>query len=89
MNPDSTVEGLYPDMLKPAIKLRVLVDLIIRTNGFYWESDFFASDLFGDFYMTLAPGDGAGTAAEFRFGQCCTRASEAISAQDVVDDCIR
>jgi hypothetical protein len=53
MNPDSSVNGLYPDMLKPAIKLRVLVDLIIRTNGFYWESDFFASDLFGDIYMTL------------------------------------
>ena len=54
MDPNATTTGLRADMLKPAIKLRVLVDLIIRTNGFYWESDFFASDLFGDLYMTLA-----------------------------------
>jgi hypothetical protein len=54
MDPNATTTGLRADMLKPAIKLRVLVDLIIRTNGFYWVSDFFASDLFGDLYMTLA-----------------------------------
>jgi len=53
MNPDSSVNGLYPDMLKPAMKLRVLVDLIIRTNGFYWESNFFSTSLFGSIYMTL------------------------------------
>ena len=54
MDANATTTGLRADMLKPAIKLRVLVDLIIRTNGFYWVSDFFASDLFGDLYMTLA-----------------------------------
>jgi len=53
-NPDSSVNGLYAEMLKPAMKLRVLVDLIIRTNGFTYSSDFFASDLFGSLYMTLA-----------------------------------
>ena len=53
-NTDSTVNGLYSEMLKPAIKLRVLVDLILRTNGFTYSSDFFASDLFGSIYMTLA-----------------------------------
>jgi len=53
-NPDSSINGLYAEMLKPAIKLRVLVDLIIRTNGFTYSSDFFASDLFGSLYMTLA-----------------------------------
>ena len=53
-NPDSSINGLYAEMLKPAMKLRVLVDLIIRTNGFTYSSDFFASDLFGSLYMTLA-----------------------------------
>jgi hypothetical protein len=53
-NPDSSVNGLYPEMLKPAIKLRTLVDLIIRTNGFTYSSDFFASSLFGSIYMTLS-----------------------------------
>ena len=53
-NPDSSVNGLYPEMLKPAIRLRTLVDLIIRTNGFTYSSDFFASSLFGSIYMTLS-----------------------------------
>ena len=53
-NPDSSVNGLYPEMLKPAIKLRTLIDLIIRTNGFTYSSDFFASSLFGSIYMTLS-----------------------------------
>ena len=53
-NPDSSINGLYAEMLKPAMKLRVLVDLIIRTNGFTYSSDFFASDLFGSLYMTLS-----------------------------------
>lgn len=53
-NPDSSVNGLYPEMLKPAIKLRTLVDLIIRTNGLTYSSDFFASSLFGSIYMTLS-----------------------------------
>jgi len=53
LNPNSTVNGLFAEMLKPAIKLRVLVDRIIRTNGFVWTSDFFSSDLFGSLYMTL------------------------------------
>jgi hypothetical protein len=52
-NPDSSVNGLFAEMLKPSMKLRVLVDLIIRTNGFTYSSDFIGSDLFGSLYMTL------------------------------------
>ena len=52
-NPDSSVNGLFAEMLKPSMKLRVLVDLIIRSNGFTYDSDFFATDLFGSLYMTL------------------------------------
>lgn len=51
----ATNTGLFAGMLKPAMKLRVLVDLIIRTNGFSWSSTFLSSDLFGSIYMTLAP----------------------------------
>ena len=68
LNPDSSVNGLYPDMLKPAIKLRILVDLIIRTNGFYWESNFFTSSLFGSIYMTL--GSETERVAASPAGQC-------------------
>ena len=52
-NPDSSVNGLYADMLKPSIQLRALVDRIITEAGFYYSSSFFASDLFGSIYMTL------------------------------------
>jgi hypothetical protein len=83
LNSDISAEGLFPDMLKPAIKLRVLVDLIIRTNGFYWESDFFASDLFGDLYMTLAPKtERAPTEPKFLFRAGLT-SSAAVGAQAV------
>ena len=83
LNSDISAEGLFPDMLKPAIKLRVLVDLIIRTNGFYWESDFFASDLFGDLYMTLAPKtERAPTEPKFLFRAGLT-SSVAVGAQAV------
>ena len=53
MNPDSTVNGLYPEMLKPALQLKALVDRIITTNGFTYASDFFNSALFESLYMTL------------------------------------
>ena len=53
MNPDSTINGLYPEMLKPAIQLKALVDRIITTNGFTYGSDFFDSALFESLYMTL------------------------------------
>ena len=53
MNANALGNGVQVEMLKPAMKLRVLVDLIIRTNGFSWTSDFFNSDLFGSLYMTL------------------------------------
>ena len=83
LNSAISAEGLFPDMLKPAIKLRVLVDLIIRTNGFYWESDFFASDLFGDLYMTLAPKtERAPTEPKFLFRAGLT-SSVAVGAQAV------
>ena len=52
---DSTtsVNGLYPDMLKPALKLRTLTDRIIEQAGFYYDSDFFDSAFYGSIYMTL------------------------------------
>ena len=52
---DSTtsVNGLYPDMLKPALKLRTLTDRIIEQAGFYYDSDFFSSAFYGSMYMTL------------------------------------
>lgn len=54
MDANALNNGVQVEMLKPAMKLRVLVDLIIRTNGFTYSSDFFATDLFGSLYMTLA-----------------------------------
>ena len=54
-NPDSSVNGLFAEMLKPAMKLRVLVDLIIQSNGFTYDSDFFASDLFGSCLLYTSP----------------------------------
>ena len=45
--------GVFPDMLKPAIKLKALTDLIIEQAGFYYDSDFFNSTLYGGIYMTL------------------------------------
>ena len=51
-SPDAT-NGLYADMLKPSMKLATLVDRIITEAGFYYSSDFFASDFFTGIYMTL------------------------------------
>lgn len=45
--------GVFPDMLKPAIKLKALTDRIIEQAGFYYDSDFFDSTLYGGIYMTL------------------------------------
>jgi hypothetical protein len=56
MNANASDNGVQVEMLKPAMKLRVLVDLIIRTNGFTYSSDFFNSNLFGSIYMTLGSG---------------------------------
>ena len=49
----ATATGLRADMLKPAIKLMTLVDLIVHTNGFYYSSDFLSSAFFESIYMTL------------------------------------
>jgi hypothetical protein len=68
MNPDSTVNGLYPEMLKPSIQLKALVDRIITTNGFTYASDFFDSAPFESIYMTLGS-ETERTAAEAA-GQC-------------------
>jgi len=46
--------GLFPDMLKPAIRLHEVVDRILVSNGFYYESDFLESAYFKTIYMTLA-----------------------------------
>ena len=51
-SPDAQ-NGLYADMLKPSMKLATLVDRIITEAGFYYSSDFFASDFFTGIYMTL------------------------------------
>ena len=54
LDANATNTGLFAAMLKPAMKLRVLVDLIIRSNGFTYTSNFFATNFFGSIYMTLA-----------------------------------
>ena len=46
--------GLYPDMLKPAIRLHEVIERIIVSNGFYYESDFLDGAYFQSIYMTLA-----------------------------------
>jgi hypothetical protein len=45
--------GLFPEMLKPAFKLRVLFQLILEQAGFYYTSTFINSAFFGSIYMTL------------------------------------
>lgn len=46
--------GLFPEMLKPAIRLHEVVERIILSNGFYYESDFLDGVYFRSIYMTLA-----------------------------------
>ena len=54
MDSGALEEGLYPDMLKPAIRLHEVVERIIVSNGFYYESDFLDGTYFQSIYMTLA-----------------------------------
>jgi len=53
MDSNALETGLFPDMLKPAIRLHEVVDRILISNGFYYESDFLNSAYFKTIYMTL------------------------------------
>ena len=53
MDSNALETGLFPDMLKPAIRLHEVVDRILVSNGFYYESDFLDSAYFKTIYMTL------------------------------------
>ena len=46
--------ALTAQMLKPAIRLQEVIDRILRSNGFFYSSDFFDSAYFETIYMTLA-----------------------------------
>ncbi len=46
--------ALSADMLKPAIRLHEVVERIIVSNGFYYESTFLDAAYFQSIYMTLA-----------------------------------
>ena len=69
--------SLYPDMLKPAIQLRELVDRIITSAGFYYDSNFFDSAFFGSIYMTL--GSEVERVTTGNFGQCLVFPSSDVS----------
>jgi len=86
MNPDSTVNGLYPEMLKPALQLKALVDRIITTNGFTYASDFFDSALFESIYMTLGS-ETERTAAEAA-GQCKATNTSDQTITDAMSGCL-
>ena len=46
--------GLFPEMLKPAIRLHEVLNRILTTNGFYYSSVFLDSAYFKSIYMTMA-----------------------------------
>lgn len=53
MDSTATDTALFPGMLKPAFKLRILFNLIFQEAGFSYTSTFINSDFFGSIYMTL------------------------------------
>ena len=60
--------ALTAQMLKPAIRLREVIDRVLRSNGFFYTSDFFSSAYFDTIYMTLA--DHVDRAPATAAGQC-------------------
>ena len=60
--------ALTAQMLKPAIRLQEVIDRILRSNGFFYVSDFFDSAYFETIYMTLA--DHVERAPATAAGQC-------------------
>jgi hypothetical protein len=51
---DSDIEaGVFAEMMKPAIRLREVVERVIRSNGFTYTSDFIDGAYFEKIYMTL------------------------------------
>lgn len=60
--------ALTAQMLKPAIRLREVIDRILRSNGFFYSSDFFDSAYFDTIYMTL--GDHVDRVPSTAAGEC-------------------
>ena len=60
--------ALTAPMLKPAIRLREVIERVLLSNGFFYTSDFFDSAYFDTIYMTL--GDHVDRVPTSPAGQC-------------------